>query len=51
MLTVYVGHVQSIIQFLRKVMKAMGDTIRFEIDNVQGEDGLDAATASLHLAR
>ncbi|KAJ6685260.1 NTF2-LIKE DOMAIN-CONTAINING PROTEIN-RELATED [Salix purpurea] len=40
---------QSIIQFLRKVMKAMGDTIRFEIDNVQGEDGLDAATASLHL--
>ncbi|KAJ6391803.1 hypothetical protein OIU77_025711 [Salix suchowensis] len=41
---------QSIIQFLREVMKAMGDTIRFEIDNiVQGEDGSKAATASLHL--
>ncbi|KAJ6337265.1 hypothetical protein OIU76_007030 [Salix suchowensis] len=36
--------------FFGKAMKAMGDTIRFEIDNiVQGEDGSDAATASLHL--
>ncbi|XP_011027361.1 PREDICTED: uncharacterized protein LOC105127684 isoform X1 [Populus euphratica] len=40
---------QSIIQFLRKVMKAMGPHIRFKIERVQPRNELQAATAFLHL--
>lgn len=40
---------QSIIQFLRKVMMAVGPNIRFKIESVQCKNELQAATVFLHL--